>query len=116
MPKIVKQIIVCLFALSVPAYLMRDHPDEFPVLIPVGLIAFLTLAFMDSPKAISWATKRIKTLFIGGVCFALAGFLLTVVMGLNGASEFVLALPAIAMVIGIWMFTMASVVKTFYAR
>jgi hypothetical protein len=114
--KIAKHLVVCLFALSVPAYLMRDHPDDFPVLIPVGLIVFLTLMFVDSPRAISWARDRIKALSVSGVCVALVGFLLTVVMGLNGVSEFVLAFPTIGAVIGIWMFTTASVVKTFHTR
>jgi CBS-domain-containing membrane protein len=66
-PKIAKQIVVCLFALLIPAYLMRDQPKDLLVLIPVGMVAILNLMFFDSPKAISWAKARIKAFVVGCV-------------------------------------------------
>ena len=95
---------------------MRDQPKDLLVLIPVGMVAILNLVFLDSPKAIAWAKEQMKSLFVGGVCVALVGFLLILLLVQSGCSAFVLVFPTIATLIGIWMFTIASVVKTFYTR
>jgi hypothetical protein len=111
--KIAKQIIVCLFALSVAAFFMRRQSDSLWYLIPVGLIAFANFAFFDSPGLVAWAKARSTTLFLCGICLTAVGALLIFLMAFYEAPELMLWFPAAVTVVGIWIFVAASTVKIF---